>query len=441
MGILTLTSSFLQAQLNQKRSRQAILTLREKKLRKILLHAYTHSTFYHNLYSKAGITEADLSEIPLNKLPTIDKEILMKNFDEITITNAFSLHDLRSFLEEKTLFERLFLNKYHVVHTSGSSGNIGIFVYDQQDWDRFFPYSTRLFDFHFRRNKSAFFGAVDGHYIGVSFNRWLGKGITKLFVKPLILDVTKPLHDSITKLNSFQPTILGGYFNALKILAEQQEQGTLQIHPEHIVSCGEAIIPHDKEYIEEIFNAPLSNLYGLAECPFLGAGKNQYQGIYLMDDIAYVEIMDDHVLLTNLFNFTQPLIRYKIADFFTYKEDTQHLLPFTLIDDIIGRSEAMIWLRNENGDLDFIHPIVFSEFYVKGLNRLQIHIKNESSFDFFAEIKGEEPEIVIPKIEEKLRHILAEKRFTTVDFNIRLIDRIDVNQKTGKFQLVVQPSN
>ncbi|MBU1940695.1 MAG: hypothetical protein KKC68_02870 [Candidatus Thermoplasmatota archaeon] len=391
MGFLTLAQSFFVAQLNQKRSQIAIQRLREKKFRRILHHAYTHSLFYQELYERAGISQNDLDTISITDLPVIDKEMVMQHFDELITVNDVKLGEIFDFLEQYSNPDALFHNRYHVVHTSGSSGNIGVFIFSQKDWDRFFPYSTRLFDFRFRRNRTAFFGAVDGHYIGVSFNSWLGKGITRFFVKPLILDITKPLEETIYKLNQFQPTILGGYFTGLKILAEQQKQGRLQLHPEHIVSCGEGIIPHDKQYIEEVFNAPVSNLYGLAECPFLGAGKNEYQGIYLMDDIAYVEIMDDHVLLTNLFNFTQPLIRYKITDFFVKKHDTQKILPFTLIDDIVGRAEAMVWLENNNGIRDFIHPIIFTEFYVKGLNRLQIHLKDSKSFEFLAEIHDANP--------------------------------------------------
>ena len=342
-----------------------------------------------------GITEKNIDDISIEKLPIVDKDIIMENFDDVVTNKDVSKQKIMSFLDEYKDPNKLYKNKYHIVHTSGSSGKIGVFVYSRNDWDSFFPFITRLFDFNFKKNKSAFFGAADGHFLGVSFSSWLGKNITRLFVKSLILDITKPLDEHIQKLNEFQPNVLGGYFTGLKILSRAQEKKTLKIHPKVIVNCGEGIIPKDKKFIVETFNAPMTNLYGLAECPVMGTGKNEYGGIYLMDDLCLIEIFEDYALLTNLFNKTQPLIRYKINDIFVEKQDIHKKMPFTLVESIVGRSESMIWFENIEGEMDFIHPIVIAEFYVKGLDKLQFVIKDKHSFDFLVVITDSNKEDVI----------------------------------------------
>ena len=438
MSNLTIARGFLECKLHERASRQKIKELQQKNFRKILKHAFYHSSYYHTLYTTHGIHENNLDTISLEDLPIVDKDCIMDNFDDVLTTKDITHQQALDFLETSQNPADLFNNQFHVINTSGSSGKIGIYIYDTLEWDYYFPFITRVFDFQFKRKKSAFFGATNGHYLGISFSLWLGSGLTRFFVKSKIFDIAKPLDEEIQNLNHFQPHILGGYFMGLKLLAEQQESGNLNIHPIQIVNCGEGIVLKEKEYIEEVFQAPLSNLYGLAECVTLGAGKNEYNGIYINEDLCILEIKEDHALLTNLFNKTQPIIRYKINDLIVKKQDTKHLLPFTLVDNIVGRNESMLRLRNDNGEMDFIHPIVIAEIYVKGLDKLQIVVKDDTSFDFLAVIKNEDEQEVIHKIKQQVDKILHGKHFSNIHYTIKPVKNLEIDKKTGKFKLILE---
>ncbi|MCX6665669.1 MAG: hypothetical protein NT038_06385 [Euryarchaeota archaeon] len=441
MSNFALICSFIASKLHEKKTREGMLRLREKKFRKILKYAYNHSKFYHEFYTLKGITEKELDTIKIQDLPVVNKELIMDHFDEVLTTNDISKKDVVYFLDKSKNPDDLLYNKYHVIHSSGSSGKIGIFVYSTRDWDCFFPYSTKTFDFRFSKNKSVFFGAADGHYAGASFSSWTNHGITSWFCDQLILDIKKPIEEHIKLLNRFQPDVLGGYFTGLKILSEKQEQGELHINPRFLVNAGEGIIPEEKKKVERVFHLPMANLYGVAECVIMGIGREEYGGIYLFDDLAYVEIFDDHILLTNLFNKTQPLIRYRINDYLKVKEDTKKMLPYTLVESVIGRDEMVIWLENRKGKLDFIHPIVIAEFYVKGLDKLQIVVKDKRSFEFFAVIdKSEKQGEVVQKIKEKLDDLLKAKDFTDVTYSVRVVDELTIDKKTGKFKLIISAS-
>jgi phenylacetate-CoA ligase len=435
---LTLIKSFLSLKLNEKRSRESILRLREKKFRRILKYAYENSRFYYNLYKSKGISRKDLDSISIEDLPVIDKNIVMNNFDDMLVVRDISKKKVMNFLQRSKSPNELLLDKYHVVHSSGSSGKIGVYIYSRRDWDEFYPYITRALDFKFRKKKASYIGAVDGHYSGISFISWITESISRFFCEPLILDINAPIEDNIKKLNRFQPDILGGYFTGLKILAEYQEKGMLQVKPKVVENCAEGINTKDKEYIENIFDASLVNIYGFAECPAVGAGKNEYGGIYIWDDLAYIEIKKDHLLLTNLFNYTQPLIRYKIGDILKVKEDKKQILPFTLIDNIIGREEFVPWFRNKDGRLDFIHPFIFVEFFIKGLDKLQIVVKDEESFDFLAVISDKNKEKVVKNIKRKLDGILRKKNFMNVKYSVKVVNDLKIDKKTGKFKLIVK---
>jgi phenylacetate-CoA ligase len=438
MDTLTLIQTFFAMKQNEHKSWDEIRKVQEKKFREILAHAFHHSSFYHDLYSSHGITEKDLDTVSIEKLPIVDKDIIMDHFDDIVTTPDLTFKEVTDFLDRNKTPYDLFKKKYHILHSSGSSGKIGIFSYSGNDWNKIYPYITKAYTFKLKKNKSVFYGATDGHYAGVSFSSWGGKGIMKLFNNPLILDIKRPIEGHIQKLNSFQPTILGGYFTGLKILAQQQEKGELDIHPEIIVNCGEGVIPKDMEYIESIFRAPMTNLYGVAECCILGVGKESYGGIALFDDIAIIEIKKDHILLTNLFNKTQPLIRYRIDDYLKEIKTDHKDFPFTIVEDVIGREELVIWLENKDGKKDFIHPIVIAEFYVKGLDKLQIVQTSDTSFIFRAVIVDPNQKEVIGKIKEKLQILLAAKDFTNVTFSIEVVDHLSVDSKTGKFKLIIK---
>ena len=64
----------------------------------------------------------------------------MENFDDVVTNKDISKQKIMDFLDKSTNPNSLYLDKYHVVHTSGSSGKIGVFIYSKKDWDCFFPY-------------------------------------------------------------------------------------------------------------------------------------------------------------------------------------------------------------------------------------------------------------------------------------------------------------
>lgn len=437
MSVFTMLQSFLTLKLHENYSRERLLRLQEKKFRKILKFAYKNSKFYHDLYKSNGIAEADLDTISAEKIPVVDKALLMKKFDDVVTVEDVSKKEIKSFLDKSKDPNELFKNKYHVIHSSGSSGRLGLFVYSKKEWDTVYPYITKVFDFDFRKNRSVFIGAAGGHFAGVSFSSWGSKGIPGLFNEPLIININEPIDQIIKKVNDFKPTILGGYFNALKILAQKKEEDVLKINPRILVNCGEGINHKDKKFIAEVFDAPLSNLYSFAECISLGFGRDEYDGIYLFDDLAKIEFKKDHIVVTNLFNKTEPIIRYRIDDYISPKKDKKKIYPFTLVDEIIGRSEFIIWLKNEKGEMDFIHPLIFTDFYVNGLDKHQIVLTSDSSFIFKAAIKSDNKEKVLKKIDEKLEKILSEKNFSNVKYKIKEVEDIPVNPKTGKFKLVI----
>ena len=135
MNRLKLFWHFYKAKQNTTMSSSSIKAMQDKKLRNLLKHAYNHSEFYRKSFHNAGITAENLHSLPLSAFPTIDKKILLENFDSVVTSNDVCQKDLIRFDELQKEKSGLYKDKYHIVHSSGSTGKPGYFVYDEKAWD------------------------------------------------------------------------------------------------------------------------------------------------------------------------------------------------------------------------------------------------------------------------------------------------------------------
>ncbi|MGM0437378.1 MAG: hypothetical protein ACQEQD_03810 [Bacillota bacterium] len=439
MGILRTAYYNLKLNRNLKKSKEEIKNLQDKKLRKLLFYAYDNSNFYKNLYNEKGIKRKDLNDIKLENLPVVNKEIIMKNFDEIITKKNVTKKKIENFLEKQQNPTELYNNKYRIIHTSGSTGRIGIFVYGAIEWDFIKAVSLRMFsNFGLKPKRYAYIGAVDGHYAGISLFLSPINQFEEIFYEDyLIININKVLSDYLDKLNKLNPHNLTGYPSGVKMLAELQLKGKINISPETIICGGEPFLENDQKLIERAWNVKPLNYYASSESLMIGIKRPQDNNMYLMGDINCVEIQEDKTIITNLYNYTQPLIRYELSDVLKRSKNQEKDWPFKQVKKIIGRREEMIWFDNENGQREFLHPIVLAEFYVKGLKKFQIVKLDEISFLMKALINNDyDRDDVKKKIKEKMEKLLAQKNMNNIVFKIKEVEQLEADPKTGKFKLI-----
>ena len=83
---------------NEKKTPNEISALQKKKLRRLLHYAYESSPYYRDSFEKAGITADKIDSTPLSKFPTIDKSILLLQFDSIvTVPSSILFQALLSY--------------------------------------------------------------------------------------------------------------------------------------------------------------------------------------------------------------------------------------------------------------------------------------------------------------------------------------------------------
>ena len=277
-----------------------------------------------------------------------------------------------------------------------------------------------------------YIAATDGHYGGAMA---VGDGIDGVGAKQLHLDIKTPLAEWIAKVKEFKPDIVIGYPSAIKILGELIETGEVQTNISRIISCGEPLGAHMRQYFEKIFaGAKILNFYGASESLALGVEENGESGMVLFDDMNIIEVQDGQMYLTSLYNFAQPLIRYRLTDDITL----QRAEGLTKATGLIGRNADVLWFKHLDGKRDFLHPLAVEGICVEGLRDYQFCKTGDASFEIIAEF-SEQTDIAKAKlqIQKQLNAVLAEKQLGYVTYEIIQTEQIAPDPITGKKRLIL----
>lgn len=426
-----------------------IRKVQRQRLNNMIDHACSHSDFYRELYKSHGINPNNLNALQLTDLPIVDKNLIMDNFNEVVCDKAIKKEALSAFINDPARYNERFMGKYTVIHTSGSSGKTGIFVYDDKDLNAINVLFVKNIFYvkpllKMLPQRVAFLGAVNGHYAAyTAISRY-----RDYYIKFLPVSVETTLDHVIRELNNFQPTILVAYSSMLYNIAGAQMEGKLHINPQVINTGGELLTPQQKTAAQEAFGVEPRSIYGASESVIIGAETAYNDGMYLFNDWNIMETLDDrddpvsskaygHGVLTNLYNYVLPLIRYRMDDVLSIdRNPVNKKLPFEVIEGIEGRTEDFLQF-NTDGTKIAIHPLVFVEFYVEGLRQIQV-IKQREDY-FIARISlNENHDGTIEAVRHRLQEILNHQQAAgKVSFDIEVVDQIPNDPLTGKYKLVV----
>ncbi len=182
-----------------------------------------------------------------------------------------------------------------------------------------------------------------------------------------------------------------------------------------------------------------NSFYGASESLSMGVERNPQEGMLLFDEMNIVEVQDGVMYLTCLYNFVQPLIRYRLSDQLTLqKPDDSSRYPFTRAVGLLGRNEDILWFQDESGKKEFLHPLAVEGFCIKGLCDYQFRQISPDTFEMLAEVAKESlQETVQREILRQMREILREKGLEYVQFFVRFVPQILPDSQTGKKRLIL----
>jgi phenylacetate-coenzyme A ligase PaaK-like adenylate-forming protein len=223
----------------------------------------------------------------------------------------------------------------------------------------------------------------------------------------------------VAELNNFQPTIISTMPTAGSLIAREQDSGRLKVKPILIQTFAETLEPAVRSAMEAAFACPVRDLYGAHECLSMafdcGRGWLHYNADWMV-----LEPIDEQrrpvppgsasrtVLLTNLANLVQPIIRYELGDSITIRPDRCPCgSPLPAIR-VVGRSNEVLAFPGRAGWAVSLAPSTLSTCFWEtgGVNRSQIIQKAPLQLSVRMEVKpGKEDAEVWEQATRNLRAV------------------------------------
>jgi putative adenylate-forming enzyme len=328
-------------------------------------HAYSRSGFYRRFHS-------GFETKPLHELPVLTKAALMSSFDDLVTDQEVRLPNVQIHLDHLR-GDDLFLGKYRVTRTAGSTGKPGIFLSNPMEWANIIASYGRAQEW-----AGTFAGITRRTRLAVVSSRVpshqssrVGTSVDSPFISVRRFDSTERLATIVDGLNTWQPHNLIAYASIARTLAEEQLAGRLRISPRAVMSASEVLTEESRHTIQRAWNCQPFDVYAATETAGIASECSRHR-LHLFQDLVITEVVDEknrHVpsgefgaklLVTVLFSRTQPLIRYEISDRVMKSDDRCDCgIEFALLGGIEGRAEDILDLPARSGGSVRIHPNLF----------------------------------------------------------------------------------
>ncbi len=418
---------------------------RDERLRELLAHAKERSPWH-----RARLVHIDPHEVSgadLSALPVMTKADLMANWDAVVCDDRLTLDLANRHVADMAAGgdARYVLNGVTVAATGGSTGHRGVIALDFDGLAGWVALLRRhvvwLREHGFiapPKNDppvSARLLSQNPIHLGGAINRIFGGGMAQIVSLP----PTLPLPEIVDRLNRVQPDELSGYASMFHPLALEAAAGRLHIEPSVVIQGGEPLTSETRRLLAEAFGAPVVNMYGATE-GIGGHSPADATWLHLSEDGGVFEFVDadnqpvapgqraTRILLTNVVNKVQPLIRYVLSDEVTLV-DGPHEGPWTgrRFEAPLGRSDDIFEYPGA-----VVHPHVFRSVLTScaGVAEYQVR-QTASGAEIDAVVVGP---VDLAGVAGRLSRALEHCGLDGAWVEVRPVDTIDRHPQTGKLR-------
>ena len=346
-----------------------------RRVDELLRFARLQSPFYEQHWRSLPSDRHTLRDVPV-----VTKSELMARFDDWATDRSVTRSAVAEFLADRSHIGQLFLGKYLVWKSSGSTGEPGVFVQDRTAlavYDALLAVemqsprvaSRYAWGFLAQGGRAALVVATGDHFASIASWQRVCRGAP--WPNARAFSVMEPMHDLVAQLNAYQPAFLASYPTTLGLLADERRAGRLTIAPTCIWSGGEYLSASSRAAIERAFGALVVNEYGASECMSIAHSCAEGR-LHVNGDWVVLEPVDrdyrptpvgepSHTaLLTNLANRIQPVIRYDLGDSITVSPTPcacGSALPSIRAE---GRRDDVLSLRARDGQYVRLLPLALT---------------------------------------------------------------------------------
>ena len=307
--------------------------LQERKLRAVIGHAFENVAYYRTLFRSAGLTTQDLRTLEdLRRVPITSKEALRaagvegalaKGVDPssclVSVSSGTTGKPSAAYHDAREARTRTLVG-FRALHTAGV-----------RPWDRLVQFLTR------RRPPSL-------------MNRL---GLYRTYVLPQSLTV----EEQIQHLKRIRPTVLRIAPSKLRAILHHVDYRLSEIvRPRMLITSSEVLDEGLKRKVLAELDVEFFNFYVSTEFAEVASDCPAHEGLHVNADQLIVECLDDNgqpaepgqpgvVVVTSLYGFIMPFIRYRLGDICTPIEGQCSCgSTFPLISAPLGRRDDVLRL-------------------------------------------------------------------------------------------------
>lgn len=417
---ITLVYHLLKLLRNQWLTKEELEQLQQRKLQKIIKHAYEKVSYYHQLLNSVGVKPEDIR----NK----------KDLRYIPITSRTRIQNLPT---NEITAQGVMLRDCHRMTTSGSTGMPLEIIKSEKDYQlsnltmlrSLLANGYRLTDRHVvvhtpKRPRRYWF-------------RYLG------LMRQSCISPFDNLDDQIKQLKRARPDLIGGLSSSLRCIAEEIRETHMEdISPRVVVTGGELLDPKTRQTIQSGFRSKVVDFYNSYECGNIAWECDRHEGYHINIDSLVVEIVNNgkpaklgekgEVVITNLDSYAMPLIRYRIKDIATGGESLCSCgrgLP--LLWRIEGRTDDEIVLSS--GAIVSPFELLCRLEGIPGI--LQFRVIQEKINSFVIQLNREPnaaPRTLMGRVRKELGGVLGDR----CGIEIKIVDEIS-RDPSGKIRSVI----
>ena len=422
----------------------------------LLAHARHASPVYRRLYR-----DLPADGVARDDLPPVDKRTLMAAFDDWVTDPRVTRAGVEAFMSDPGRIGARYHGEYFVCTSSGTTGHPGVFVHDGHAVDTYRAITSArivpgwagaggLLRMARRAFRWAAVVGTGGHYAGAGWmelerrRSWWHAHAFRVF------SVQQAVPELVAALNAFDPAMLTAYPSALELLATLQDVGRLHLRPAMLEISGESTTQEWKAHAAAAFGCAVYDVYSASECLTM-AFSCPHGWLHVNSDWVMLEPVDDHfrptppghqshtVLLTNLANRVQPLIRYDLGDSVRVGPDACPCgSPLPAIQ-IIGRRDDVLRLVAHNGRSVTIIPLAISSVIdaTPEVHRSQIVQAGPASIRVRIETtRGADEDVVWRAVATNLSAYLARQGLAAVEV-VRAQEPPQQGAQFGKYRQVI----
>jgi phenylacetate-CoA ligase len=339
-------------------SRDQLLALQQQRLDDLVRHAVACSPYYREVLGR----DAGREPVRLDDLPTLPKATMVEQFDRIVCDRRITLASVEAAVEGGPPL------RHRILSTSGTTGLRGYVLMADDEFEQWIA-------LHLRVLGNTGIGpdtrvAAIGAPSPLHWSRQLFETLRAGREGAPSLSVVTPLEETVAALEGYRPGALLGYPSMIGVLAEER----VAIAPSIVVCGGEATTADVARRIRAAWDVEPTIVYPTTESPLVACASRESEQLEIVEDFAIVEVVDEEdrpvpagtpgakVLLTNLVNRVQPLIRYEISDAVTLAGGPNPTgRPYARIASIEGRAADTLELPARAGGTVMVHPVRLGE--------------------------------------------------------------------------------